>query len=51
MLDEARASVACKKAKEKDNWRKATIDWDDFGGQLGCGYKSIAKKVRLVPHI
>ena len=49
--NEAAASVAHRKAKEKDNWRKATTDWDDFGGQLGCGYKSIAKKIRSVLHV
>ena len=29
--DEAVASVAHRKAKEEDNWRKATADWDAFG--------------------
>ena len=42
--DEAIASAVHRKAKEKDNWSKAIANWDDFGGQLGCGYKPIAKK-------
>ena len=49
--DEATARTAHRKAKEKDNWRKATKDWDDFWGQPGCGYKSIAKKIQSVPHV
>ena len=49
--NEATTIVAHRKAKEKGNWRKATIDWDAFGGQPGCGYKPIAKNIRLMPHI
>ena len=41
--DEAVACATHRKAKEKDNWRKGTVAWDAFGGQPGCGYRSIAR--------
>ena len=41
--DEAVASVAHRKAKEKDNWRKATTTWDALGGQPSFGCRSIAR--------
>ena len=49
--NKAADDVAYRKAKEKDNWHKATTEWDACGGQPGCGYKSIAKNFWCVPDV